>query len=290
MHLLLKSRFVRRVYGVWLRTADRELSLMAAGVAFFGFLALFPALAAVIAIWGFAADPGVIRAEVQLLADVLPADAFSLLSGQVDALLATNNRQLGWTTLVSTVLALWSARAGVDALIRGLNAIHGLPARNGVQHLLQALILTLALVALAMAAMGLGIVVPLVLTLMRLDTGQVVTLELLNLVVVLGLVVLAVSVIYRLGPNHHAATQVPLFSRGLVLALILWGAVSRGLVIYLANFGSYNQIYGSIGAVVALMLWFYLSAYAILLGAAVDAERANRRSVVPPPPPAAKKA
>ena len=285
MHLLLKSRFVRRAYGVWLRTADRELSLMAAGVAFFGFLALFPALAAVIAIWGFAADPGVIRREVALLADVLPADAFSLLSGQVEALLSTNNRQLGWTTVVSTLLALWSARAGVDALIRGLNAIHDLPARNGVQHLAQALLLTLALVALALAAMALGVVVPLVLTLMRLDTGQVVTLELLNLGLVLVLVVLAIGVIYRLGPNHHAASRVPLFSRGLILALVLWAAVSRGLVIYLANFGSYNQIYGSIGAVVALMLWFYLSAYAILLGAAVDAERANRRSVVPPPPP-----
>lgn len=285
MHVLHRSRFLRRVYGVWLRTADRELGLMAAGVAFFGFLALFPALAAVIAIWGFAADPTVIRAEVALLADVLPADAFSLLSGQVEALLATNNRQLGWTTLVSTVIALWSARAGVDALMRGLNAIHGLPARSGVQHLAQAMVLTLALVALALAAMALGVAVPLALALMRLETGQVVTLELLNLVLVLILVVLAIGVIYRLGPNHHAATRVPLFSRGLILALVLWAGVSRGLVIYLANFGSYNQIYGSIGAVVALMLWFYLSAYAILLGAAVDAERANRRSIVPPPPP-----
>lgn len=271
------ARLRVRLWNVWLRSTDRELGLIAAGVAFFGFLALFPALAAVIALWGFVADPSVIRAEVALLEEVLPPESFFLVSGQVEALLATNNRQLGWTTLVSTALALWSARAGVDALIRGLNAIHGLPARGGVEHLAQALLLTFTLIALALAAMALGVVVPLVLPFLPLAAEQVVTIEIMNLGLVLFLVVLAIGMVYRLGPNHDDRVRVPLFSRGLLLALILWAAVSRGLVIYLGNFGSYNQIYGSIGAVVALMLWFYLSAYAILLGAAVDAERARAR-------------
>jgi len=269
----------RRFVALWQRTADREISMMAAGVAFFGFLALFPALAAVIAIWGFAADPAVIRAEFALLADVMPPEAFALLSQQVDALLLANNRNLGWATLVSTLIALWSARSGVDALIRGLNAIHGLRARGGVQHLAQALMLTLVLVALALAAMALAVVVPLVLTFLPIGQTQFALLELANLAVVFALVVLAIWVIYRLGPNHAAGAQeVPILSRGLLVAMVLWAAASRGLVIYLANFASYNKIYGSIGAVVALLLWFYLSAYAILLGAAVDAERAARRS------------
>lgn len=266
-----------RLRAVWDRTADRELSLIAAGVAFFGFLALFPALAAVIALWGFISDPSVIRAEVALLAEVLPPDAFSLLSQQVEALLAANNRQLGWTTVVSTVVALWSARAGVDALLRGLNAIHGLPPRGQVEHLAQAILLTLVLVALALAAMGLAVVVPLLLSVLPIGRFETLSLELLNLAVVLALVVVAVALIYRMGPNHDDHARVPVLSRGLLIALVLWAGVSRGLVVYLANFGSYNKIYGSIGAVVALLLWFWLSAYAILLGAAVDAERAARR-------------
>jgi membrane protein len=102
-----------------------------------------------------------------------------------------------------------------------------------------------------------------------------VALELVNLAVAVALVVLSLGLIYRFGPNH-GARDVRLFTVGLAVALALWAAVSRGLVIYLANFASYNQVYGSIGAVVALLLWFYLSAYAVLLGAAIDAERARR--------------
>lgn len=266
---------LRTAWAVWQRTEMRELGLLAAGVAFFGFLALFPAIAAVIAIWGFWADPAVIRAQLEPLADILPPEAFKLLQSQVESLLAANNPNLGWTTVVSTVVALWSARAGVAALVRGLNAIHGLPQRTEVYHQLQAMIVTLALVVLALAAMGVAVVVPLLLSFI--DTGPYggLALEALNFLVAAMVVVLSLGLIYRFGPNH-GARSVRLFTVGLAVALALWAAVSRGLVIYLANFGNYNHIYGSIGAVVALLLWFYLSAYAVLLGAAIDAEGARR--------------
>ena len=270
-------RLLRATLALWTRIEARELGLIAAGVAFFGFLAVFPALAAVIALWGFAADPVMIRQELELLTELLPPDAYTLLRQQVDDLLQANNRQLGWTTLFSTVLALWSARAGVAALIRGLNAIHGLPAREGIWHQVQALVLTFVLVALALTAMGLAVVVPLVIGFLPLGTVEALVLELLNLALGVCLVVMAVGLIYRYGPNRDAAKRHPLFTPGLLIALILWAAVSRGLVVYFANFASYNQVYGSIGAVVALLMWFYLSAYAFLLGAAFDAERAARR-------------
>lgn len=268
---------LRATFALWTRIEARELGLIAAGVAFFGFLALFPALAAVIALWGFAADPTVISGELELLADFLPSEAFTLLRDQVDGLLQANNRQLGWTTLLSTVLALWSARAGVAALIRGLNAIHDLPPRLGIWHQVQALVLTFVLIALALTAMGLAVVVPLVIAFLPLGLIEALVLELLNLALGLSLVVMAVGLIYRYGPNRDAAKRHPLFTQGLLIALILWAAVSRGLVLYFANFASYNQVYGSIGAVVALLMWFYLSAYAFLLGAAYDAERSARQ-------------
>jgi membrane protein len=268
---------VLRIVRLSNRMSDRELSLIAAGVAFFGFLAIFPAVAALIALWGLAADPAVIRAEVQLLADILPPDAFRLVSGQVDALLAANNRSFGWATAISTLLALWSARAGIAALIQGINAIHGYPQRDTLSHTALALLLTLVLIALTMLALALTVVAPVVIAFLPLARVEALALELMNLGLGLLLVSAIVAILYHIGPNRADHPRPPILSRGLLVALVLWAAVSRGLVLYLTNFPSYNQVYGSIGAVAALLLWFYLSAYSVLLGAAVDAERARRR-------------
>ena len=121
-------------------------------MAFYGFLAIFPAAAAVIAIWGFVSDPDVIRQEMNLLRPVLPPDVFTLISDQVEGLMSVNSSNLGVTTVLSTVFALWSARAGMAALIRGLNAIHQRPNRSGHWHQLRAVSLTFVLVGLVLAA------------------------------------------------------------------------------------------------------------------------------------------
>jgi len=249
---------------------ERELGLIAAGVAFFGFLSLFPSVSAVITLWGYAADPVAIRTELGRMQNYLPPQSFTLLSDQVEALIAVNSSQLGVATVASTVVALWSARAGVAALIRGLNAIHGLPQRTGLRHQLRALSLTMVLLGLVLGAMLTTIVGPLLIGFLPLGTFAARALELVQVLVGLVLVVLSIGLAYRIGLNR---TGVVLFTPGLVVAVILWALVSRGFVIYLANFGAYNQIYGSIGAVAALLMWMYLSAYAVLLGAAFDASR-----------------
>jgi membrane protein len=271
----LLRRIWRFLVGLWLRTDRAELGLISAGVAFFGFLAIFPAIAAVIALWGFAADPLVLRGQIEPLREFLPIDAFAVLSGQVEVLIATNSSHLGLSTLLSLLFALWSARAGVAALIRGLNAIHHLPNRDGMWHQLRAIVLTLVLVALALMAMGAAVVGPLAIQMLTLETGEALLLEVVNMLLGFTFVTLAIGLIYRLGPNSQRAPR--LFTRGLFIALFLWGIVSRLFVFYLANFNTYNQVYGSIGAVAALLMWFYLSAYAVLLGAAYDAEHAGRR-------------
>ena len=256
-----------------LRRSNRaELGLIAAGVAFFGFLAIFPTVAVVISVWGFVADPAVIRGELELLEDFLPADAFVLLSRQIDGLLSANNRQLGWTTILSTLLAFWAARSGAASLIQGLNAVHHLPQRTGLWHQVQALLMTILLIGLALAAMLAAVVGPLVIGLLPLGQFAAITLELANLVLGAAALVLGIALTLRFGPNRALAP--PLFTRGLLLAIILWAMASRGFVIYLANFNTYNQVYGSIGAVAALLMWLYLSVYAVLIGAAYDAERA----------------
>jgi membrane protein len=259
------------LWSLWSRTDRAELNLIAAGVAFYGFLAIFPALAAVITIWGIAADPVAVKAQLAPLQDFLPAQAFQVLSDQVDSLILAGDRTLGWPLLVSTGLAIWSARAGVAALIRGLNAIHGLPNRAGHWHQLQALIMTLVLIALVIAAMTAAIVGPILVALLPVGWWQGTLLDAANIFVAAMLVTITIGIIYRFGPN--TARRPRLFTRGLFVALVLWGLASRGFVLYITNFAAYNQVYGSIGAVAALLGWFYLSAYAVLLGAAVDAER-----------------
>jgi membrane protein len=272
LHLL--RRVWRFLYGLWARTDRAELGLIAAGVAFFGFLAIFPALAAIIAIYGFVADPLVLRSQIEPLRQFLPVDAFAVLSGQVEALIASNSSTLGLSTALSLAVALWSARAGVAALIRGLNAIHRLPNRLGMWHQVRAMVLTLTLVVLALAAMVAAVAGPLVIRYLPVGRWQALALEGANMLLGFLFVTLAIGLIYRLGPNAEKAPR--LFTRGLFIALVLWGLVSRGFVLYLANFNTYNEVYGSIGAIAALLMWFYLSAYAVLLGAAYDAEHKVR--------------
>jgi len=257
------------------RTEQAELDLIAAGVAFYAFLAIFPAAAAIIAIWGFISNASVIRQEIELLRGFLPDDAYSLIYGQVEALLSVPTGNLGLTTLFSTALALWSARAGVAALIRGLNAIHHLPNRSGHWHQLRAIVLTFVLVGLVLAALVMAVILPVVIAYLP---GAIPSSMLADSNLLLGVIaaVLAVGLAYRLGPNY-TTTRPPLLSWGLLVAVILWVLATRGFMLYLANFSSYNRVYGSIGAVVVLMMWLYVSAYAVLLGAAVDAERNRNR-------------
>ena len=260
---------------LWQRSFDAQLGLISAGVAFFGFLAIFPAAAAVIALWGFASDPEVIRGQIALLRDFLPADAFKVLDTQVQALISSNGDVFGATTILSTLFALWSARAGVDALIQGLDAAYGTSPRGGMWHAVQAVFLTATLIAVALVSVLAAVVVPLLLAVLPMGPDSARLFEIVNEILGLSVVIFGVALAYRFGPNHLSRTR-PRILPGLILSTLLWAAASRAFMLYLANFGSYNQIYGSIGAVVVLLMWFWFSSYAVLLGAALNAVMPRR--------------
>ena len=152
----------------------------------------------------------------------------------------------------------------------------------GHWHYFGAMLMTLTLIGLVFAAMLASVVAPLVIGALPLLEETTNFLNLLNLGVGFALVVVAVALTYRFGPNFPRRRP-PLFTLGLLVAVTLWLLAARLFMLYLANFDSYNRIYGSIGAVAALMMWLYVSAYAILLGAAVDAERSRRPSRAPVP-------
>lgn len=250
----------------------RNLGLVAAGVAFYALLSVFPAIAAMIAVWGFVADPGVIAGQLDMVRQLLPTEAFDILEDQVRVLIKSNDSTLQLTSLVSILLAVWTAKNGVAALIRGLNSVYSEKHRqNPVRRYAIALGLTVLLIAVALIAVGAVVIVPMLLGLINIPVKIELAITVVNWLILLGLVLLSIGVLYRYGPNRRGA-RVRWITPGALVALVVWAAVSVAFSVYLRNFGSFNEVYGSIGAVIALLFWFYLSAYVLLLGAQLNAE------------------
>ncbi|MCG6901380.1 MAG: YihY/virulence factor BrkB family protein [Rhodobacter sp.] len=259
---------------VWYATTERNLDLVAAGVAFYAMLAVFPAAAAVIALWGFWFDTAIIESQLDMLSRFIPAEAFSLLQNQTEALIRANSTTLGWTTLVSIAAAFWATRAGVAALIRGVNTVYGTRPRTGFWQVISAFAMTGALIALALTTLFSVVVVPLLLAFLPLGAATGFALSAARWVLVVVVFLTGLGMFYRFGPNVERERP-NWISPGAVVALLIWAAASVAFSYYLTNFGAYNRIYGSIGAVIALLMWFFISAYAVLLGAVLNAEIAH---------------
>ncbi|WP_373356700.1 YihY/virulence factor BrkB family protein [Pseudoroseicyclus sp. CXY001] len=254
-----------------------DLGLAAAGVAFFGMFAIFPALAAVIALFGILADPVIVEEQFSLWRQFMPEDVFRILYSQVSRLLETQSDALGWATVISVLLALWTSRASVSSLVRGLNAIHGAPERSGLAHMLRVVSLTGGLMLLAIAALLVVVIAPLVLAVLPLPLLTQLIAQGLRWVVGVFIVFVGVGALYRWGPNVPG-DRASIANPGTFFAVTCGILASTGFSIYLSNFGSYNELYGSIGAVMALMMWLYIMALLTLVGAAVNvALRAERR-------------
>ena len=255
----------------------RNISLLSAGVAFFALLAVFPGIAALVSVFGFFADPLMIQDQLSLLQDLVPPAAYTLMSNQITRLVWANDGVLGWTSAISVMVALFLARRGVDAMLVGLCAIHGTPRRSGFSHALRVAVITFGMLIVGVVALLSILILPVLFAFFPIIGVQALMIEVTRWFVSLGLVALWIWVFYRIGPNredHSFAVLQP----GLILAMGLWVTVSAGFSFYLSNFGNYNEIYGSIGAVVALLMWFYISAYAVLLGAVLNATLEMRRA------------
>ncbi len=262
-------RFFNLLMAVWTTASERNVGLVSAGIAFFGMFSLFPGLAAIIAVFGLLADPVVVVSQLELMQEIIPVQAYEIILDQMNRLLSANSDTLGLTTIVSIVLALWAARAGVAGLMGGLNAIADRPARSTFKSIVVALTLTVVLIMSAIAAMALVVIAPIVLAFVPLSSGNAIILEALRWLIALIVLFFGLSLLYRFGPNLRGA-RMRWFSYGAFLVIIFWIAGSTGLSYYLSNFASYNEVYGSIGAVIAMLLWLYLTAYLILLGAALN--------------------
>ncbi len=256
---------------VWRQIGVANMGLVAAGVAFFAMLSLFPALAAIIAIWGLVSDPAVVLDQVDLLRGIVPEDVFALVEAQILKLSATSGDTLGWAGLLSLGLATWSARSGVAALMLGLNTIHGCQNRANLGHYVTALMLTVALFGVAIVALGSVVIAPVVLQFVPLEAATALILTAVRWFAAVRVLLMGLAVLYRYGPNVRGA-RVRWVSPGAGLAIALWAAASWAFSLYLTNFAEYNEVYGSIGAAMALLVWLYVTAFVVLLGASLNVQ------------------
>lgn len=259
---------------VWRVMGERHLSMFAAGVGFYAMLAVFPAIGALIALVAFWADPVIVQDSLDLLAEFAPGDALAVITDQTQRLVATTSRTLGWASILSLLVATWSARLGVGALAQGMNAIYGGVQRSGLWDIAVALALTAVLIGVGTIAVAAILFTPLVLALVSpflpADSMLPWLAEFLRWAVAVCAVVFGLSLFYRYGPNRPEKRRSRFFSPGLLLALVLWSGASVGFTLFVTNFGNYNEVYGSIGAAIALLMWFYISAYAVLIGGALN--------------------
>jgi membrane protein len=271
------TRYSARAWGaicrrLWLGIGEDNLSIVAAGVAFYGMLAIFPSIAALISLYGLVRDPNDILASLETLRPFLPGDVYTLIKGQASQLIATGSGALGVAGLVSILFALWSAKAGVSALTTGLNIVYSeRDTRNIVIQYLVSLGLTFLMICMAIIALATVVVLPALLPLTTLGPIGSVVARFLPLVILGGGITFGIGALYRLAP-HRRPARFRWVSPGAIFATILWVLVSMALSTYVSNFADFNKTYGSLGAIIAVLFWLYASAFVVLLGAELNAQ------------------
>jgi membrane protein len=254
------------------RTGEDRLFATAAGVVFFGLLAVFPAITALVSSYGLFADPSTIGANLQSLALMLPEGSFQIVQDQIARVLDKGNTALGATFLFGFGLAIWSANAGVKAVIDALNVVYEEREKRGFIRLnLLSLTFTSCGIAALILMVSAVIAVPLALDRVGLAPESQFIISLARWPLLLVVLLTALGVLYRFGPSRREARWEWL-SVGTVAAALLWVAGSALLSWYLSNFGNYNATYGSLGAAIGLMMWMWMSAIIVLCGAELNSE------------------
>lgn len=260
---------LRRTY----HEVDRDrVRAVAAGVTFYALLALFPALTAFVSLYGLVAEPGTIGQQLALADGFLPAGSTDFLREQVARITEAGDAKLSFGFLLSLVLAVWSANAGVKAIFDALNVAYGEDEKRGFFKLnAVALAFTVGILAFVLLALGAIAVVPVVLDYVYLGGAAELVITLARWPLLIGVLMLGLSALYRFGPSRDKA-QWSWVSPGAVAASVGWLVASVLFSWYVANFEDYNKTYGAIGAVIGLLTWMWLSATIVLVGAELNSE------------------
>ena len=266
------ARWKDILWRTYVRTGEDRLLATAAGVVFFGLLAVFPAITALVSCYGLFANPSTIGANLQTLALMLPNGSFQIVQDQIGRVLEKGDTALGATFLFGLALAIWSANAGVKAVIDALNVVYEeREKRSFVRLNLLSLAFTSGGIATLLLMVGAVVAFPLALDHVGLAPESQLIVSLARWPLLLVILLTALAVLYRFGPSRPAARWEWL-SIGTLAAALLWIGGSALLSWYLSNFGNYSATYGSLGAAIGLMMWMWMSAIIVLCGAELNSE------------------
>jgi membrane protein len=271
----------------WHRIFRDNLSALAAAAAFYVLLSIFPTLTALVSLYGLITDPVMAERQVAAMQGVLPPEALKLVAVWLQALVQGPTERFGIGLLISVVLASWSVWSATVMLMNAINICYGDEERRSfVRFNLEALALGAGLVLLGVAALTLLAAVPVLLDSLPAPGAWHAVISLLRWPILAGLVVIVLAIVYRYG-RARVLRKWQWFSWGATIATVLWLISSVAFSFYVSAVGSYDKTYGSLGAVIVLLLWFYMTAYVILIGAELNAEverQAASRGSAPPQP------
>ena len=257
---------------LWTQISDDHVSLVAAGVAFYSLLALAPLLTALVSIYGLVADRGDIEEHLAKLYGLLPRDAIDIMRQQLVQLSQSEAPKLGFLFIASLLFSLWSANKGVTSMFEAMNIAYGEKEKRNFFVLNgRTLLFTFGFIVFIVIALIAIIALPPIFEFIGFDQYTHWLLSLARWPVLLISVITANAVVYRYGPSREKARWAWL-TWGSVVSAVLWVIVSAGFSFYASNFAKFNETYGSMGAVIAVMTWIWLSAIIVIVGAELNAE------------------
>jgi membrane protein len=258
-----------RVYN---NIGEDRVMLVAAGVTFYSLLAIFPAIAALVALYGFFADPSQIASHLDAASGVLPSGALEVIRDQMNRVASQGGTKLGVAFIIGFLISLWSANAGMKSIFDALNLVYDEPEKRGFIKLnLVSLAFTVAGIVFVLIAIACIVALPAVFSATGSNGPMALIAKIARWPILLIVIGLALAVIYRYGPSREEPKW-RWITWGSAFAAVGWVVVSILFGLYTTHFADYNKTYGSLGAIIAFMFWLWLATTVILLGAEIDAE------------------
>ncbi len=259
--------------------SEDRVTLIAAGVTYYLLLALFPALAALVSIYGFVADPGAIGAQVTLLSDIVPTGSLDIILDQLKTLATQKTSTLSIGFVFGLVVALWSAHNGMRALFDAMNIAYGETEKRGFFKMTGlGFLFTLGALGVAVVVISAIGILPAVLSFLWLDRWVELLARFARWPLMLAIVCFATMMLYRYGPSRETA-QLRWLTWGAAFTSIAWLGASLGFSYYIENFANYNATYGTLGALIGFMVWTWMSVIILIVGAEINAELEHQTTV-----------
>lgn len=251
---------------VFKRLMDNLIYIVSAGVAFYAFIAIFPAIIALISIYGLAMDPQMAQEQIQNLSGMMPQEAYSIIETQIQNLVSTTSSTLGWGTIIGILVSLWFANNGTKSIFTGLDfAYDTVSERSFIKHNAMTLLFTLCGIILLIISMAFIVVFPAIIQIIGLPGNIESLITWLRWPFLAIIVVAAICWVFKYAPDRETP-KVKWVVLGATVATILWLLASWGFSFYVSNFANYGEMYGSIAAVVILMFWLFITSLTLLIG------------------------